>query len=262
MAKTQNFWTDKKMPVLEFCSVDRAGELLNCQPHELLSLGRAGAISLHRELKGDRGSARLVMDKDREEEAKSLLKSRFGLGARFGFLPSEFNRVGDQTEFEHKHVLFINLNVEAYGFWNMTYSHALNPSGLSNIFRQVSIREGTRLVHLVLPREQVESKDVFIHRNDIERLYASSLSGKPLAIREHEQHLDLEIDDTPKERVTAKQSDYIAALMNALGISESEMRDGSINHIKNKLSSKAKQFPIPEVTEDTLTDWLKRAGKR
>ncbi|UIL52552.1 hypothetical protein LZU96_00865 [Pantoea agglomerans] len=262
MAKTPNFWVDNKMPVLEHCSVDRVSQLFNCSPDEILSLGRSGAISLYQNLNGIRGKARIVMDKDREDEARTLLTARIGLGARFGFLPVEFIRVGDKIEYEHKHVLFINLNVEAYGFWTMTYYHPLNPYGLSSIFREVSQKDGVRLMHLRLPDRQVETKDVFIMRGDIERLHASSLSGRPLAPLEQEPHLDLEVEDAPKERITVKQSDYIAALMNALGISEIEMRDGSINQIKHKLSSKAKQLPIPEVTEDTLTDWLKRAGKR
>ncbi|QLP23379.1 hypothetical protein [Enterobacter roggenkampii] len=66
-----------------------------------------------------------------------------------------------------------------------------------------------------------------------------------------------------KERTTAKQSTYIASLMNALGVSEEMMRFGSIGQIKDFLSRKmGKEIEMPVITDDTLDDWLKRAGKR
>ncbi|ELL7759849.1 hypothetical protein AB0345_004022 [Salmonella enterica] len=69
--------------------------------------------------------------------------------------------------------------------------------------------------------------------------------------------------DMPKIKTTAKQSTYIASLMNALGVTEEMMRFSSITQIKDLLSKKAGcEMELPEITDDTLDDWLKRAGKR
>lgn len=262
MAKLHNLWTDRKSPVLERCSLDRASEMLNCLPSDFIALAEKGTIQLHRMLNGITGKARLVLDLDREPDVLDSLRKRLYLGARLGFISIDFNHLGDEIKIDRKHVLLIDLNVEAFGMWNITYLHGLNPYKKPHIFRHASLQEGVRLVHLNIPEQQVETKDVFIARDDMERLYASSISGLPLHSNEIDHSLDLDTEGTYKERVTIKQSDYIAALMNALGISPEEMKDGSINSIKNKLSRKAKQIPLPEVTDDTLTDWLKRAGKR
>ena len=262
MAKPQNLWIDRKSPVLERCSLDKASEMLNCQQNDLIALAERGLIQLYRILTGTIGKARLVLDPDREPDVLDVLKRRQHMAGRLGFVSIDFNRVSDNIIFERKHALFINLDVEVFGMWHITYSHGLNPYKKPHIFRHPSLQDGVRLIHLKIPEQQVETKDIFIARADMERLYASSINGLPLYENEIDHNLDLEGEGTYKERVTVKQSDYIAALMNALGISPEEMKGGSINSIKNKLSRKAKQIPLPEVTDDTLTDWLKRAGKR
>ncbi|EOZ7492517.1 MULTISPECIES: hypothetical protein [Enterobacter cloacae complex] len=69
--------------------------------------------------------------------------------------------------------------------------------------------------------------------------------------------------EIPKIRTTAKQSTYIASLMNALEVTEEMMRFSSITQIKDHLSRKAgPEMEFPEITDDTLDDWLQRAGKR
>lgn len=101
----------------------------------------------------------------------------------------------------------------------------------------------------------------------IEYINKHAISGMLMpVISKHKDIRTLTSPKTPevhKERTTAKQSTYIASLMNALGVSEEMMRFGSIGQIKDFLSRKTgKEIDIPVITDDTLDDWLKRAGKR
>lgn len=102
---------------------------------------------------------------------------------------------------------------------------------------------------------------------NIEYLYKHAISGDYMpTIRNNSDSKPLtsyQSSETPPIRTTAKQSTYIAALMHALGISEEMMRFGSINQIRELLSLRAGgDGYLPEITDDTLDDWLKRAGKR
>lgn len=101
----------------------------------------------------------------------------------------------------------------------------------------------------------------------IEYIYKHAVSGNymPTIIFDDETKplAKFKNNEAPPPRTTAKQSSYIAALMIALGISEETMRFGSISKIREQLSIHAGgESYLPEITDDTLDDWLKRAGKR
>lgn len=101
----------------------------------------------------------------------------------------------------------------------------------------------------------------------IEYIYKHSLSGSkiPALERTYEsKHQNLnEKVETSSVRTTAKQSSYIAALMNALGVTEEMMRFNSISQVREHLNRQVGDgIYLPDITDDTLDDWLKRAGKR
>ncbi|EBC5476446.1 hypothetical protein FNT45_06115, partial [Salmonella enterica] len=101
----------------------------------------------------------------------------------------------------------------------------------------------------------------------IEYINKHALSGTHMPVMSKDKDTrtltSYQTTETPKVRTTAKQSTYIASLMNALGVTEEMMRFSSIAQIKDHLSRKAgHEMELPEITDDTLDDWLQRAGKR
>ncbi|QUG51239.1 hypothetical protein KDU74_21110 [Enterobacter cloacae] len=55
---------------------------------------------------------------------------------------------------------------------------------------------------------------------------------------------------------------FIAYLINALGVTQGELKTLSIKNIMDRLSHMANEVKFPDVTDDSLRDWLEKAGYR
>ncbi|MGE5988687.1 hypothetical protein ACQJ21_21180 [Klebsiella michiganensis] len=106
----------------------------------------------------------------------------------------------------------------------------------------------------------LSKEDIYFSREDVELIYDCGIKG--IDFPEGKLNMSEHMKSKPKVRETAKQSRFIAYLMNVAGISEEELRTHSINGIMNRLSHKAVEMNFPDVTDDSLSSWLEKAGYR
>lgn len=102
--------------------------------------------------------------------------------------------------------------------------------------------------------------DVYLSREDIELIYNCGVQG--IDLPEDRLTVSESIKAKPKIRETAKQSRFIAYLINALGVKQDELKTLSIKNIMDRLSHMANEVKFPDVTDDSLRDWLEKAGYR
>lgn len=102
--------------------------------------------------------------------------------------------------------------------------------------------------------------DVYLSREDIELIYNCGVQG--IDLPEDRLAVSESIKAKPKIRETAKQSRFIAYLINALGVKQDELKTLSIKNIMDRLSHMANEIKFPDVTDDSLRDWLEKAGYR
>lgn len=102
--------------------------------------------------------------------------------------------------------------------------------------------------------------DVYLSREDIELIYNCGVQG--IDLPEDRLTISESIKVKPKIRETAKQSRFIAYLINALGVTQGELKTLSIKNLMDRLSHMANEVKFPDVTDDSLRDWLEKAGYR
>ncbi len=113
---------------------------------------------------------------------------------------------------------------------------------------------------LVTPIVTITANDIYLTRKQIEKVangvgleIPNHLNGGVLAPE------NLTATTGKSVRTTIKQSDYIVALLKIAGITDNELL-GSITELKAKIGRKSSEIALPEVDDNTLVDWLRRAG--
>ena len=269
--KKNNIWSEERTPVLERCSIDRAAELLHCKVEDIINLCDSGAISLYRNIPPTEAVTVLVTDIALCDEALAIFKENRNrrISSQLGFNSSHFIDVSQDIQVVKRKAAFLSFDSKVSGWWKIAplNSHLradgiiLNP----NYFRQESKKEGIRLAHVdLLSHSDVPSSQIYIYREDIEALFTSKITGKPLTSynSKADEPDDLEYEKY-QSRTTTRQSTMIVSLLEAIGISEEDMK-GSTAKMEAKLKNIAskKGIAIPDVDQKTWREWLSREGKR
>lgn len=113
---------------------------------------------------------------------------------------------------------------------------------------------------LVKPISTITANDVYLTRKQIEKVangvgceLPNHINGGVLVPENKGVAIGKVV------RTTTKQSDYIVALLKAVGITDNDL-SGSITELKSKIIRKSSGIAFPEVDDNTLIDWLRRSG--
>lgn len=72
---------------------------------------------------------------------------------------------------------------------------------------------------------------------------------------------DISGRDTPKIHTTAKQCKYIVELLKSYGLTDNDFK-GSITELRGKIAYRIPNVGDPDVDDNTLIDWLRKAKVR
>ncbi|MGL4668323.1 MAG: hypothetical protein ACRCWR_10395 [Saezia sp.] len=289
------------LPLLEYCSPERAASLLNCEVEDIFHFASTGAITLYVEF----------FKHETKREASEIIsvgKLDFGLG----LLSTKINRITDDVGayegrkyievtdtseavddtfaiiyhscfyYDAELVLLnpsdglLNREVHLSGLWAMTTSSVKQIQGFSkagfetpiDLYAQVSNSEqykfkfGADLYDVVVPNLNKRLRIVYA---DLLKIQDAMESGKPIERQANPyKEKSFRSEFVPKEaassneRITSKQCSYIVTLLRSMGLSDEDF-SGSIGKLRAKLNNMKVE---PDVDDNTLTSWLKKAGAR
>ncbi|XPP73226.1 hypothetical protein ACN2AS_24225 [Serratia liquefaciens] len=104
--------------------------------------------------------------------------------------------------------------------------------------------------------------DLLISRKQIDKIHNSIGSRIPSIISGDVENFKMDHKGRTLNsniRTTAKQSDYIVGLLKSLGIKDNELT-GSITELRAKIARASRNHSLPDIDDNTLIDWLRRAG--
>lgn len=308
----KNIWKKNGLAPLDYCSISRAANILNCEESDILHWCYTGKINLGINLRSSylyyisfRKESGSVASQIESLNTTSELNADGGyrfysdktmLGYFYiprnphiietdnfylarviasGYWPIE-NFVLEDTDYGKLNtkdlVLYIENNPDFKAENRIPYgiiSPTLVKKHFSGILGNISKEDMEQLNTLCEHAPDINTKmyELQITGYYIEYIYKYALSGNRIPVIERafdaKRLASHDGEEISTVRTTAKQSSYIAALMNALGVSEEMMRFGSISQMREHLSRRAgEDIYLPDITDDTLDDWLKRAGKR
>ena len=182
------------LPPLLYCRIERAAKILECEVEDIIHWAAIGSISLGVHFDNMCGTITSVQN----EELKDILISNVGRGLanyrnesksslrtiRFGY-----SKVSFQADIVHEDINpFHRLDVTVSGLWRLpqfmcdNYQYQNLSSGMDmphpSIFFSTN-SEGLKLLFSPIApiEERITYKDVWIIRDDLERLYNSLIEG-------------------------------------------------------------------------------------
>lgn len=280
---------------LEYCTLERASRLLDCEVQDLLHWGSIGAIKLC--LNG--AGSGFLLDIDKSDQAKNTEEianfvravyedtydlTRISLYSSLDVSTSSDYFYDDLVKMIAQEVCEVPVYFE--GFWAIDPYYILDNSGVIAELGSFGVIDDEIKIFSPLPDEsgwtyrgiihipnsdrsrEPELNEIYIIRPDLERLYKAingdgSLSHKyndfDLARQSRKQE-KLERQANNKTRETAPQAKMIKALIQAL-VGNNELLDQPfklIDVLSATLSGKGIECPIK--TGDTLKRLLEKAG--
>ncbi|HKN05889.1 MAG TPA: hypothetical protein VJY31_18405 [Buttiauxella sp.] len=188
-----NIWREKKIAPLEYCSLERAAKLLNCELEDLIHWNKIGAIMMAIEPKGLTGDLFVYFNKWHSVDIERY-KDKFNIESELGFSGSIFKpilRCKADICFRSLPHGFAYLG-RIHGLWVITIGvidkvdNTLVVSKLQNgykTFQPVKKSDNIHSVFFFYKGEKellFELKDLFITRSDIEKIWDSVISGNPM----------------------------------------------------------------------------------
>lgn len=189
-----NVWKENRIAPLEYCSFERAAKLLNCECEDLIHWNKIGAISIAFRPENMEGSFSVQLREQKDSaDIEKYNKSKYIMhelgihGSQFlrnlgdandkGYIASidEFRFYGNISDLW----VVINGSVDEKNSITITKSFStgyktLSPANIPNdIVSALFFYQGTKDVIL-------ELKDLLITRSDIEKIWTSAISGKPM----------------------------------------------------------------------------------
>lgn len=271
--KRKNIWTEKGIPPLPKCSIERACELLTCKPEDIFQLCIHGCIDIKRKIAKEHGDAYSLCDLDFKELVLDRFKSQPFNSHLLGFEGILMDGITAVELLENKHLERSNYAKIVFegnfsGWWCLLplgHMNSFNNPEITSyeLFSQSTIGPVRNVAIKLNSRTNVGLDELFIDRKDMEAIYESSITGVPLKsmyLKEEDSGQVVSIDSA---KVTTKQTGMIVALLKTIGITDNDMK-GSAPQFITKVQNLAAQkgVDIPDVDEKTWRDWLSKEGRR
>lgn len=250
--KERNIWKLNNLPPLEYCSLSRAKKLLNCEVEDLLHWHDIGAITLCLKLGRSNGTLKGAFQNDQSgnnlffinsppTDEMSMNESSWSRHSKinkiFKFHESEPNQ---EAQYEIP-VSQLKLRVSVSGLW---YCHSRNlmemletPDGRMTE-QKVSIISPAKNVlfcHFIPDEDEkptITLSKLYITSPEIEKIYAHTISSRPLEISEKSVNLpEVQDMETP---LTATQNQLLIEFINHIIQSNPHFGDDILNAPKNK----------------------------
>ncbi|WP_025151738.1 hypothetical protein [Morganella morganii] len=287
----KSVWDKNSLPVLEYCRIDRAAELLGCKVIDILNLADTKKIKLSLLLNELPAFPML------SEESISALYQYYDESnhyRRLVFSPAASMQMGfyDNTK---KNIPDLGANPIYYlsGIWNFSildenaigggffqsleqnsynldYSHLnLNLSEFNNVIFLDDGEISTALSDVdfkpidIFYSHSITTLDLYLSRIEIERIYtcrgASIVNTWEDTFSRNSQNKEIS-DEKSRNRTTANQATYIKFLLLMNGFSDDDLKKSPQTLIDaiSAMASKAR-LEMPIISENTMKDWLSRA---
>jgi len=265
---------------LEYCSPERASRLLGCEVDDIFHWVATGAITLFAEFsnyKIDSDYIDAITDEDWIEDSNNdwIISSYYGPNAYKGdnYRPSLHHLESHDSSSEQE--------LRISGLWQVDYNTEFSLHVLSRV-------EGKTSCNLTALFEPLEENDNFkptltlydvlisdmparlrIKRDDLLKIQSHIDSGQviekqslpPRSDKVHSSNKNTDMTSSSRGRVTRKQCCFIVDLLRAHGLTDADFK-GSIGELRLKITNKIPATGTLDVDDNTLTDWLRKAGVR
>ena len=264
----KNIWKDKRIAPLEYCSITRAAKLLECEAEDFLHWHDISALELLINPKGYLGTMRFYSKRDLDSD-NNVLSVKYVDHELDDFIYEELKIDGVMLTYEPTTPIEKKF-IENKGEFLYTVTGKLG--GLWKILSSESIAQTLGIYRLsnddysvsVIMKESLVDKwnDIFITRDDIEKIYNHSISGNPMPTDEIKQSpLD---DEDRKIKTSSVQADFIYSLLQLVFIDDGGLAKLSRESLETQITRKfsEKGISYKEFTSKSLENWIKRAKSR
>lgn len=277
-----NVWQKNGIPPLEFCSIERAVQLLDCQISDIyhwINIGKlypAIFIENHVDvtfsiyLKGDEcDDDVLVAAAYASVNRPSIINLHHGSESGAygdGIIEEEYKYCEPDGSYSHG-VNRLYLSGSICGLWLPSFYSQWRNGDVQTIKSDNSIflpdepdDGGVLLIAALDESIDVSASNLMILRKDIERIFDCGKAGleleKPMSLNASRE----EITGQTKTRTTVNQSTYIKFLLLLSGLTNDDLMKSSAT-LQTLISKKANAAGIgaPDVTANTIRDWLSKA---
>lgn len=236
MAKEKNIWVERKLAPLEYCSIVRSSQLLNCEISDIVHWMELGAIHSYGKFKGEQSEIGF-----RIENLETYTESFYGgIAYETRFINGHSLFIAEQEPVPDENMrVFVGGNI--YGYWRI---HQLKFGELefNNIVYPVRRAENSRHFHVKLPASFVlDVNDIYISKEDIEKIHTHSLQGKVIPSDKSSPLNDINTNDC-----SLTGSRYID-LLNVLIGTHQAFGEGSLSMTDNALVSKIGGYAAKEL---------------
>ncbi|WP_447769426.1 hypothetical protein [Aeromonas veronii] len=265
---------------LEYCSPERASRLFKCEVDDIFHWVATGAINLFAEFssyKIDSDHIELLSDCDWLEDSNSegVISSYYGPDVNNGnnYRPSLHYLEPYDPSREHE--------LRISGLWHVNYDSEFSLHVLSRM-------DGERRCILTAFFEPCKKSSDFkpsltlydvlvsdmparlrIKRDDLLKIQRHINSGEVMNMQSLTPRTDKvnSVNESSGKmvsnigRVTRKQCCFIVDLLRAHGLTDADFK-GSIGELRQKIANKIPAIGSLDVDDNTLTDWLRKAGVR
>ena len=277
---------------LEYCRIDRAARLLDCEEGDLIHWGSIGAIALYAlfSCRPSELNSGICFINDNQltkrlGEPSSRILVDFALNDRASYRLIQTIEYTTQDcsgwlegfwRVWQPQLKIMELTPDArepfyvaardYNNETVVAGVGFTPAIRGAYFNAVASVNGLEAAEKRTPIVELTANDLWIFRKDLELVHQHKHSGKPLPINidNDEQAATIEMvaaSEKPTPRTTVNQSNAIVELLIAHGFTDEDFR-GSIGVLQQKLSRDGLGGTLTAIDKNTLTAWLERAGVR
>lgn len=260
----------KPLLPLEYCRLDRAARLLDCEECDLLHWGAIGAVGLWAHFDGY-SCAGMVVDHAIENRTVTNGGNENLVNNLTSYLP--IREITDAA-----FLAYLN------GFWRISVASIkhMELGGLAKVSTYAIAKdEDKNTVFAVIgggainrlcgaegsenPLYELRPSDLWIMRDGLELARQHIHSGQPFPKNtDEDESMAAQIaaaGEIPKPRTTANQSKAITELLVKHGYTDDDFR-GSIGALQQKLSRDGLSGTLTKIDKNTLIAWLEKAGVR
>lgn len=251
---------------LEWCRVDRAAALLECEVSDLLHLEEFFKIDLYWDFKGQ--PATIILGGDSFDD---IYDSNDGLCFDNGAYLKPVNaglfddiyEIYSEREYCYEEG-FGEIEVCMFGLWSARARIMCEPG------QQIRFRKYNVDFYMPIQWQKPSAEEMYIMRSDLIRVSDAVAKGGrlggcdslPRRMDEwHQDNASTAQTNERKPRESAKPHRVIAEMLSAAGFTPEDFR-GPIPALQAKLAHKGLSAELTRIDEKTLADWLRRAGVR
>ncbi|MEB6378847.1 hypothetical protein MXM41_07855 [Leclercia adecarboxylata] len=252
-----SIWQRRNIAPLEYCSLERACKLLECEIDDLWHWQDIGAINFAANIKEDTTFRCGIFSPDDIDCSKLSLKEQTQLQT-YALISLGRNQRGIRFTYKDKPTLIgeaINVEVLCSGIFSFVnkIDRYKNKEWSSEDVCRIETNEfATVFISGTLPEEELSEKDLFILKSEVEKVHRAVLSGR------FDENIFKELESQP--RVTVHQSNMIVALLRIAGLSEDDIFHVSPSNLNKRISQlgASKGINVPQPDKDTWSKWRGR----